>query len=91
MTPTEHSLDLHELALALVREKGRPRLIGSSVVTEYSYGVLTIRHQAEQGSLDIWFARRVLTVERWAGKPQLILYEPGSREGDLTEAAKVAA
>ena len=71
--------------------EGQAGLIGSTVIREYSYGLLTIRYQPEQGSLDIWFVGKVLAVERWCGKPQLIRYTAGSWEGDLMEAAKVAA
>jgi hypothetical protein len=91
MTRTEYAMNLYDVALSVVRARARPRLIGSTVVREYSSGLLTIRYQPEQGSLDIWFVGRVLAVEKWRGKPQLIRYEPGSWEGDLMEAAKVAA
>ena len=91
MTRSEHALQLHDLALSVVRERGRPRLVGSAVITEYSYGLLTIRYRADQNSLDIWFVRKVLTVERWAGKPQVIRYLAGSWESDLQDAAKLAA
>jgi hypothetical protein len=91
MTRIEHALSLYDSALALVREKGRSRLVGSTVLSEYNLGLLTIRHRPEQGSLDVWFARNVLTVERWGGKLQLIRYEAGSWERDLSEAAKLAA
>ena len=91
MTRREHALNLHDLALSLVHKRGRPHLVGSSIVNEYCYGVLTIRHRADQNSLDIWFARKVLSVERWSGTLQVIRYEPGSWEADLREAAKLAA
>ena len=91
MTRIEHALSLYDSALALVREKGRSRLVGSTVLFEYNLGLLTIRHRSEQGSLDVWFGRNVLTVERWGGKLQLIRYEAGSWERDLSEAAKLAA
>ena len=85
MTRTEHAMNLYDLALSVVRARARPRLMGSTVVREYSFGLLTIRYQPEQGSLDIWLVGRVLAVERWCGKPQLVLYAPGSWEGDLME------
>jgi hypothetical protein len=91
MTRTEHAMKLYDLALSVLRARGRPRLIGSTFIREYSYGLLTIRYQPEQGSLDIWFVGKVLAVERWCSKPQLIRYTAGSWEGDLREAAKVAA
>jgi hypothetical protein len=84
-------MKLYDLALSVVRARARPRLIGSTVIREYSYGLLTIRYQPEQGSLDIWFVGKVLAVERFSGKPQLICYVPGHWERHLIEAAKVAA
>ena len=91
MTRTEHAMKLYDLALCVVRARARPRPIGSRIIREYAYGLLKIRYQPEQGSLDIWFVGKVLAVERWCGKPQLIRYMPGSWEADLMEAAKVAA
>jgi hypothetical protein len=91
MIRTEHTMNLYDVALSVVRARARPRLIGSTVIREFSYGLLTIRYQPERGSLDIWFAGKGLAVQRWCGKPQLVRYEPGSWEGDLMEAAKVAA
>ena len=45
MTRTEHAMKLYDLALSVLRARGRPRLIGSTVIREYSYGLLTIRYQ----------------------------------------------
>jgi hypothetical protein len=42
-------------------------------------------------TVDVWFIPRVLSVERFAGMPQLIRYVPGRWEADLREAAKLAA
>jgi hypothetical protein len=42
-------------------------------------------------TLDVWFERRVLSVERFAWKPQIIRYKPGDWERHLINAAKVAA
>ena len=41
--------------------------------------------------LDVWFTRKVLSIERFAGKPQLIHYIPGHWEHHLIGVAKVAA
>ncbi len=91
MTRREHSLALHGLALSLVQQRGRSRLIGSTRVQEYDYGVLTIRHWPNRNALHDYFARRVLSVERWSGTLEVIRYEPGSWEADLKEAAQLAA
>jgi len=88
---TERALKMHDLALSVVRSKGVTRLEGSSTILEYKYGLLTIQYRSGVGCLDVWFVSRVLSVERFAGKPQLIRYVPGHWERHLIEAAKVAA
>ena len=88
---TERALKMHDLALSVVRSKGATRLEGSTSLLEYRYGLLTIQYRSGHGCVDVWFARKVLAVERFAGKPQLIHYMPGHWERHLIEAAKVAA
>jgi hypothetical protein len=89
---TEHAIKLHDLALSVVRSKGVPRLDGSTTVLEYRYGLLTIHYRSGVGALDVWCVHKVLVVDRFAGKPQLIRYVPGAWERALVQAAaKVAA
>jgi hypothetical protein len=88
---TERALKMHNLALSVVRSKGVTRLEGSTSLLEYRYGLLTIQYRSGHGCLNDWFVRKVLSVERFAGKPQLMHYVPGHWERHLTEAAKVAA
>ena len=88
---TERALKMHDLALSVVRSKGVTKLKGSTTVLEYRYRMLLIQYRSGQGALDVWFNRKVLAVERFAGKPQIIRYEPGHWERHLIEAAKVAA
>jgi hypothetical protein len=87
----ERGLKMHDLALSVVRSKGTPKLDGSNTVLEYRYGMLTIQYRSGVGQLDVWFTRKVLSVERFAGKPQLIHYTPGYWEHHLIGVAKVAA
>ena len=92
MTDTQRALRMHDLALSVVREKGTPIPVGTIPIMEYRRGTLAVRYWPQQGRLDIWHAgSKVLTIERWGGKLQLIRYEPGSWERDLSEAAKLAA
>jgi hypothetical protein len=88
---TERALKMHDLALSLVRSRGLTRLEDSTTVLEYRYGILNIQYRSGHGQLDVWFMRRVLSVERFAGKPRLMRYMPGHWERHLIEAAKVAA
>ena len=87
----ERALKMHDLALSVVRSKGVPRLDGSTTVLEYRYGLLTIHYRSGVGALDVWCVHKVLVVDRFAGKPQLIRYVPGAWERVLLQAAKVAA
>jgi len=74
---TERALKMHDLALSVVRSKGVP---------------ITIHYRSDVGALDVWCVHKVLVVDRFAGKPQLIRYVPGAWERVLMEAAaKVAA
>jgi hypothetical protein len=88
---TERALKLYDLALSVVRVKGTVKLDGLASGLEYRGGLLNIEWRPDQGQLDIWSARRVLSVERFRGKPQVIQYTPGHWELRLIEAAKVAA
>ena len=88
----ERALKMHDLALSVVRSKGVPRLDGPTTVLEYRYGLLTIHYRSGVGALDVWCVHKVLVVDRFAGKPQLIRYVPGAWERVLMQAAsKVAA
>ena len=87
----ERALKMHDLALSVVRSKGVTKLEGSTTVLEYRYGRLLIQYRSGHGQLDVWFIRRVLSVERFSGKPRVIRYMPGHWERHLINAAKVAA
>ena len=88
---TERALKLHDLALSVVRVKGTVKLDGLASGLEYRDDLFNIEWRPEQGQLDVWSGRRVLSVERFRGKPQIIHYVPGRWELLLIEAAKVAA
>ena len=89
---TERALKMHDLALSVVRSKGVTRLEGSTTVLEYRYGLLTIHYRSGVGALDVWCVHKVLVVDSFAGKAQLIRYVPGAWERTLVQAAaKVAA
>ena len=66
---TDRALKIHDLALSVVRSRGVTRLEGSTSVLEYRYGRLTIQYRSSDGWLDVWFVQKVLSVERFSGKP----------------------
>ena len=88
---TERALKLHDLALSLLRVGGTVKLDGLASGLEYRGGLFSIEWRPDQGQLDVWCGRRVLSVERFRGKPQIIRYVPGNWELRLIEAARVAA
>ena len=88
---TDRALKLHDLALSVLRMKGVVKLDGSASGLEYRHALLNIQYRPDQGQLDVWFERRVLSVERFRRKTQIIHYVPGQWERHLIEAAKVAA
>jgi hypothetical protein len=63
----QRGLRMHDLALSVVRSKGMPKLEGSTTTLEYRYGMLTIQYRSGLGQLDVWFTRKVLSVERFRG------------------------
>ena len=83
----ERALKMHDLALSVVRAKGRPVVDGPDTVHEFRRGLLTIRYWPGRRSLDVVYVRKVLSVERWLGDLNVIHYGPGH----WIEAAKVAA
>jgi len=87
---TDRALKLYDLALALLRSKGK-RALGDPGAVRCKYGNLTIRFWPKQHWLDVVCIERVLTVEPFAGRPHVTLYMPGHWERRLIEAAKVAA
>ena len=88
---TDRALKLHDLALSVLRAKGVVKLDGTASGLEYRDGLLNIQYRPDQGQLDVWFERRVLSVERFRRKTQILRYVPGIWERHLIEAARVAA
>jgi hypothetical protein len=92
MTREEHVVRLHDQALSVMRVKGTPIPVGSIPIMEFRSGTLAVRYWPQQGRLDVWYGGgKMLTIERWGGKLQLVHYVPGPWEGVLAQAAKLAA
>jgi hypothetical protein len=67
MTDEERAIELHDLALSVVRAIGKPARGDCSSMTECKIGGLTIRYWPKERWLDVICNGWVLTVERWAG------------------------
>jgi hypothetical protein len=87
MTDEKRAIELHDLALSVVRAQGTPVVDGPVTVHEFRCGLLLIRYWPVQRALDVLWLRKVLTVERWLGDLQVIHYSPGIWEQQLHLAA----
>jgi hypothetical protein len=83
----KRALQMYELAMALVQAKGVLVTIGLMTLRECRHGMLIIRYQPNQDWLDVWSARKVLTVKRWNGSLRIVRYVPGHWEHELEAAA----
>jgi hypothetical protein len=81
------ALEMYELALSLVEGKGVSLTLGVVPFKEYRTASLTIHYLPRSGHLDIWDGRKVLTIDRWKGPPQVVRYLPGYWEDELEAAA----
>ena len=86
----ERALEIYELALQLVEDRGVGHTIGATPFREYRTGTLTIHYFPRSGHLDVWARRKVLTVNRSYGSPKVTRYLAGEDWEDELEAAAVA-
>ena len=88
----ERALHMYELAWALVKANGAAVKLGVVTFREYRAGGLTIHYLPKSGHLDIWYRRKVLTIDRPGGDLKVTRYIPGEDwEDKLEEAAAVKA
>ena len=80
-----HALELYELALSLVEAKG---VVSGSTLLEYRAGNLTIHYLPTTGHLEVWYLRKVLTINRVRRTLKVTHYTPGEWEDELEGAAK---
>jgi hypothetical protein len=82
------ALQLYELALSVVEAKGVPVSIGLIALREYRAASLTIHYLPKSGHLDLWYRRKVLTINRGGGGTVRVThYVPGEWEEELEAAA----
>lgn len=82
----ERALRLHDLALSVLRAKGVVKLDGTASRLEYRHGLLNIQYRPDQAQLDVWFERRVLSVERFRRETGVIPKQTckcGTRIGEI--------
>ena len=85
----KRALHMYELASKLVEAKGALVPIDFGTVMEYRAGSLTIHYLPKSGHLDVWYRRKVLTIDRWGGDLHVTRYTPGEDwEEQLEKAAK---
>jgi hypothetical protein len=83
---TKRALEMYELALSVVEAKGVVP-VGLTTYREYRAGTLTIIYLPMSGHLDVWYRRKVLTINRWYETLKVVHYSPGQWEEQLEEAA----
>jgi hypothetical protein len=83
----KRALELYELALSVVEAKGIVVTVGLMTYREYRAGTLTIIYLPASGHLDVWFRRKVLTINRRGDTLKADYYSPGEWEEELEEAA----
>ena len=84
----KRALEMYELAWPLAKTKGAAKKLGVVTFREYRAGSLTIHYLPSSGRLDIWYRRKVLTIDRWDGPPRVTRYIPGEDwEDELEKAA----
>jgi hypothetical protein len=78
---------MYELAWALVKANGAAVKLGVVTFREYRTGGLTIHYLPKSGHLDIWYRRKVLTIDRPGGDIRVTRYIAGEDWEDELEAA----
>jgi hypothetical protein len=81
------ALQLYRLALSLVESKGAFVTLGVTTFQEYRAGNLIIHYVPSLGRLDVWYRRKVLTVDKLAGNLKVTGYKSGKDWEDELEAA----
>lgn len=86
----KRALHMYELASKLVEAKGALVPIGLGTVMEYRVGNVTIHYLPKSGHLDVWYRRKVLTIDRWGGDLHVTRYTPGEDWEEELEKAVAA-
>ncbi len=76
---------LYERAKSVAEAKGRPINFGLTTMTEFRDQGLTIHYIPSSGHLDVWYRRKVLTINRTNGAMKVCRYSPGEWEVLLLE------
>jgi hypothetical protein len=85
----ERALNLYKLALGLVETKGAFISVGLTRLKELRANGLTIHHMPSTGHLDVWYRRKVLSINLRGGKAKVSHYVPGEDwEEELEKVAK---
>ena len=87
MIDDAYALDLYMMAVAVVEAKGTIITVGLTTLREHRAGTLIIHYMPSTGHLDIWYRRKVFTVNRRKGELRVEFYAPGDWESELEEAA----
>jgi hypothetical protein len=78
-----YALELYMMAVAAVEAKGTIITVGLTTLREHRSGILIIHYMPSTGHLDVWYRRKVFTVNRRKGTLRVDFYAPGEWENEL--------
>ena len=87
MTDEKRALEMYELALPLVEARGVLVTLGVTTFKEYRAGNLIIHYLPSLGRLNVWYRRKVLTIDKLGGNLLVTHYLSGDWEDQLEMAA----
>jgi hypothetical protein len=87
VTDEKRALHLYELALSLIESKGVLVTLGVTTFSEYRAGSLIIHYMPSLGRLNVWYRRKVLTIDKLRGDLRVIEFTPGEDWEHELEAA----
>jgi hypothetical protein len=78
-----YTLELYRMAVSVVEAKGALITVGLTTLREYRASNLIIHYMPSTGHLDVWYRRKVFTVNRRRGGLRVEFYAPGEWEDEL--------
>ena len=86
MIDDAYALELYRMAVSVVEAKGVLITVGLTTLREHRAGNLIVHYMPSTGHLDVWYRRKVFTVNRRKGVLCVHFYAPGEWEDELERA-----
>jgi hypothetical protein len=81
------AMELYRMAVSVVESKGQHITIGLTTLREYRYGNLIIHYRPSTGHIDVWFRRKVFSINRFKDGLRVAHFTQGASESELELAA----